>query len=81
MIAISLIGFYLAEKIEGLLDDLNVLAFLFYGIIVCITVSFVDIATDGWLVNMLDECYYGSGAAIMYIGKLVGRFIGFEIFV
>jgi len=45
------------------------------------TVSFIDIATDGWLVNMLDECYYGSGAAIMYIGKLVGRFIGFEIFV
>ena len=81
IILIGLLGLYLAEKIEGFIDEINIQAFLLYGIIISFLISITYIGTDGWLVNTLDECYYGLGAATMYIGLRFGRFIGFELFI
>jgi len=41
----------------------------------------MGIALDGWLIVILDESYYGIGASTQYIGRALGNFLGFILFI
>jgi len=39
------------------------------------------VSVDAWVLTMLDEEYYGYGAAMSYIGEKIGEFIAFILFI
>ena len=46
-----------------------------------ILAAFMGIAIDGWLIKILDVNYYGLGASCIFIGRSVGMFFGFILFI
>ena len=81
IIIIGCINLYLGSRIDNFIDNVDVKLILLFGLTIVFTLSLMVISIDGWLIHILDECYYGVGAATRHIGRITGNFIGFILFI
>ena len=72
---------YYSFQVQEDLNELNIFRLFFIPFIATLCMIFLDVTSDAWCLDLVDNEYLGFGRAMKLVGQNIGSILSYNIFI